>query len=80
LWVVDHTESGRRARSALPVEEVEVYVGREYELLVGRRYQVSHLHIFTRAGFTSFLSRLSEPGAVLPERMFQFTTLRSARS
>jgi hypothetical protein len=80
LWVVDYSESGRRARSALPVEETEVYVGREYELLAGRRYQVSHLHLFTRSGFTSFLSELSTPGAMLLERMFQFTTLRSARS
>jgi hypothetical protein len=80
LWVVDYTESGRRARSALPVEEAEVYVGREYELLAGRRYQVSHLHLFTRSGFASFLSTLSAPGAVLLERMFQFTTLRTGRS
>jgi hypothetical protein len=76
LWVVDYTESGRRAQSALPVQEAEIYLDREYEVLPGRSYHISHLHLFTRSGFTSFVSRLSQPGERLLERMFEFTTLR----
>jgi hypothetical protein len=76
LWAVDYTESGQRARAALQIQETEIYLGREYELRPGYRYRISHLHLFTRAGFSGFLARLAEPGSGLLEQMFQFTTLR----
>jgi len=76
LWAMDYTESGQRARAALQVQEAEVYLGREYELRPGYRYRISHLHLFTREGFSRFLAQLAEPGSGLLERMFQFTTLR----
>ncbi len=76
LWAMDYTESGQRARAALQVQEAEVYLGREYELRPGYGYRISHLHVFTREGFSRFLAQLSEPGSSLLERMFQFTTLR----
>lgn len=76
LWAMDYTESGQRARSALQVQETEIYLGREYELRTGYRYRISHLHLFTRGGFSRFLAKLAEPGSGLLEQMFQFTTLR----
>jgi hypothetical protein len=76
LWAMDYTESGQRARAALQVEATEVYLGREYELRPGYRYRISHLHLFTREGFSRFLAQLAEPGSGLLEQMFQFTTLR----
>lgn len=76
LWAVDYTESGQRARSALQIVETEVFLGRDYELRPGYRYRISHLHLFTREGFTRFIAKLAEPRSALLEQMFQFTTLR----
>jgi len=88
LWAMDYTESGQRARSALQIQETEIYLGHEYEVRPGYRYRISHLHLFTREGLSHFLAKLVEPASSLLEQMFQFTTLpetappadRSARS
>ncbi len=76
LWAVDYTETGQRARSALPLDEAEVFLGRDYELSPGYRYRISHLHLFTRQGFSRFIAKLTEPHSAVLEQMFQFTTLR----
>jgi hypothetical protein len=76
LWAADYTETGQRARSALPVQEVEIYVGREYSLRPGYTYRISHLHLFSRRGFAHFVSQLTAAGSALLEQMFQFTTRR----
>lgn len=76
LWAIDYTETGQRARSALLIQETEVFLGRDFELRPGHRYRISHLHLFTRQGFSRFVAQLAEPRSGLLEQMFQFSTLR----
>jgi hypothetical protein len=68
LWVVDYTDKGNSAPQR--VSETTLFVDRAYKLVQGA-LKVTHLHIFTRAGFTDFLKELQSPSQ-LRERMFRF--------
>jgi hypothetical protein len=77
LWVVDYFDAARSAPAR--VQETALFVDRIYELPQRDPYQphrvlrVTHLHIFTRSGFTDFLARLMSPSpAGLRERIFGF--------
>jgi hypothetical protein len=72
LWVVDYTEEGER-NIPTSVDEALLYVDREHEIQ-GRYgnfvYHMSNLHVYTRAGFVSFLNNLASPTGLLLERIF----------
>jgi hypothetical protein len=74
LWVVDYDDRGQRSEPKL-VEECQLFVDRPYELELIRtgRYIITHIHIFTRAGFVSFVRGIMAPGSLLLERMFGST-------
>jgi hypothetical protein len=77
LWVVDYSDAGPSAPQR--VQETTLFVDRTYEMPQRDPHQphrvlkVTHLHIFTRSGFTDFLARLMSPSpAGLRERIFGF--------
>ena len=74
LWVVDYNDRGQRSEPK-PAEECQLFVDRAYE--IGRRgvdpYTITHLHIYTRTGFASFLRGITAPSSLLLERMFGST-------
>jgi len=74
LWVVDYDERGQRSEPKL-VEECQLFVDRTYELEPrgAGTYTITHLHIFTRTGFVSFLRGIMAPNSLLLERMFGAT-------
>lgn len=58
LWTVDYNAAGSPIGSPAQAEEAELFIDRSYS--VGHRtlYNVSHLHIYTRTRFRTFLSDL----------------------
>lgn len=77
LWVVDYSSAGNSAPQQ--VQETTLFVDRAYKMhRIGAHEQqallkVTHLHIFTRLGFTDFLAQVgSASPAGLRERMFGF--------
>lgn len=76
LWVADYSENGKRNGVAHIVDAAELFVNREYtwelrSLPEAQPYRISHLHIYTRAGFATFVHDFSRAGQ-LRERMFEF--------
>lgn len=76
LWAADYSQDGTRNGLAHPIDGVELFVNREYawEIMAlpeARLYRISHLHIYTRTGFATFVKDFSRPGR-LRERMFEF--------
>jgi len=74
LWVVDYNSEGERTAPPTQVETTEFYVGkifRKYEPKV--RFEITHLHIFTCAGFKSFLESSFVKGE-LWNRFFPYET------
>lgn len=69
LWTVDYDEDGNRSEPK-SAEECMLWVEREYPARVGPAYTITHLHIYTRRGFVSFLKRLTAPASRLIEHMF----------
>jgi hypothetical protein len=69
LWRVPYTEEGERGEPTL-VDEVTLFVGREYPLASGSAVHISHLHIYTRAGFVRFIDDLTLPNSTFWERAF----------
>jgi hypothetical protein len=68
LWVVPYAEDGTR-HEPQKVEEATLYVDRPCEYnSVNVKYRITHLHICTRSGFSSFLNKLDQPGMV--DRIF----------
>ena len=83
LWVADYSEAGTRHGAAHAADAVELFVDREYTwelpaLPEVQLYRISHLHIYTRAGFEAFVQDFSRPGR-LRERMFEFGLQRVLR-
>lgn len=72
LWVVDYAENGSREGSPMQVNETTLFVDRDYAMGHGQTYHISHLHIYTRTGFTAFLTEISHAGD-LRRRLFDFT-------
>jgi hypothetical protein len=53
-------------------EAATLFIDREYEYTASRyRYRISHLHIYTRKGFETFLNQL-DASDVPSDRMFGF--------
>jgi hypothetical protein len=79
LWVVDYDENGRRG-TPVQVDEAVLYVNREHEI-DGRygkaTYRLSHLHIYTRIGFTSMLQNYGNPTGLMLDRTFRFAIKRA---
>jgi hypothetical protein len=76
LWVAEYSENGARNGLAHTADAVELFVNREYTwelkaLPEVQVYRISHLHIYTRTGFATFLQDFSRPGR-LRERAFEF--------
>jgi hypothetical protein len=69
LWVVDYSDTGNSAPQQL--RETTLFVDRSYNLHPHGVLKVTHLHIFTRSGFTDYLVQLESPSQ-LRERMFGF--------
>jgi hypothetical protein len=59
LWTVDYTATGSLVGQPVLAEESELYVNREYSVGANTRYRISHLHIYTRTRFRSFLDELA---------------------
>jgi hypothetical protein len=59
LWTVDYTATGSLVGQPVLTEESELYVNREYSVGANTRYRISHLHIYTRTRFRSFLDELA---------------------
>jgi hypothetical protein len=82
LWLVDYSEAGEMVGSPKRGDEATLYVNRAITLeLRGRPdllYRLSHLHIFTRTGFSTFLTNVqrADSRAQLPERMFGYALRR----
>lgn len=73
LWVADYSEDGARVGAARAVNEVELFVDRPYPYDVRAlpdpvTYSICYLHIYTRTGFSAFVSELSEE--TLPDLIF----------
>ncbi len=72
LWVVDYADDGVRQEPTM-VNDALLWVDREVKI-AGRyetsSYHLSHLHIYTRKGFTTFLDQIGSPGSMLLERIF----------
>jgi hypothetical protein len=79
LWVVDYTEEGVRG-VAVPEDQATLYVDRKLAIQ-GRytklTYHLSHLHIYTRAGFIAMLKNLDSGTGSLLERIFGFAIRRA---
>jgi hypothetical protein len=75
LWVVDYSGTGNNPPQQ--VQETTLFVDRTYNLQQGV-LKVTHLHIFTRSGFTDFLAQVGSPSpAGFRERMFGFAFRQS---
>lgn len=74
LWVVDYDDKGQRSEPKR-VDECHLFVDRPYELELIRtgNYTITHLHVYTRTGFASFLKCVMAPNSLLLERMFGST-------
>jgi hypothetical protein len=72
LWVVDYDEVGCRS-APKKVDEATLYVDRNYDISwsnMNQHYRISHLHIYTRAGFLALMSVLDKPENTLWECIF----------
>lgn len=70
LWVVDYSNAGVIAPQQ--ADETTLFVGQSYKISQrAEQYTISHLHIYTRTGFTKFLNDLRSPAQNgLKERLF----------
>lgn len=65
LWVANYSEDGARVGVARAVDDVELFVDREYtwhtaaDNYPAMIYRVYYLHIYTRTGFSHFVQQLS---------------------
>ena len=75
LWAVDYSAENVRG-DPKPVDETTLFVDRnrpvEGHYGPAGVYHLSHLHIFTRAGFARFLQRLTAQGGRMHEQIFGF--------
>jgi hypothetical protein len=68
LWVVPYAEDGTR-HDPQKVDEATLFVDRPFEYSpLNIKYKITHLHICTRLGFSTFLNKLEQPGMV--DRIF----------
>ncbi len=70
LWVIDYDEGGKRIREPTAAEDCELFVDRTYNVSDRGMYRITHLHVYTRAGFAVFLRKLFATGSIQLERMF----------
>jgi len=64
LWTVIYDKNGERIGAPKLVDEVEFYVGKEYQfktshVVYDMRYTVSHIHVLTPDGLEKFVGRIS---------------------
>ena len=58
LWVANYSELGQREGAPVQVDETTIWMNRKYEYGPNRQpYEVSHLQIYTRIGFSHFLQQ-----------------------
>ena len=65
LWTVDYTSSGSPSGPPKKSEEVHFFVGRTYSVGLSTTFRVSHLHIYTRSRFRTFLEDLVHSDTVM---------------
>lgn len=73
LWVVDYSDNGNTAPEL--VKETTLFVDRSYKLQQGH-FTATHLHIYTRSGFSEFLDEF-ESQSNFRERAFGFAFRKS---
>ena len=82
LRIVDYTENGTRS-PPMPSDETTPFVDLEYPLENRNgdveRYRVSHLHVYTRTGFTAMLCNIGSPAGLTLDRVFRSQALNARR-
>lgn len=79
LWVVDYEDDGRRS-APKAVDETLLFVDREHRVrnrTAQESFRLSHLHIYTRSGFTTMLMTFANPASLVLEKTFGFALRKS---
>jgi hypothetical protein len=72
LWVADYTEDGARA-APQPADEALYFADFDHVLPARNLiYHMSHLHIYTRTGFSAMLNNYDSPTGLMQDRTFGF--------
>jgi hypothetical protein len=61
LWVADYSENGSKQGRPHQTDEAEIFIDSVYGLPnTQSRYTISHLHVYTKSGAHSFLTKLMQ--------------------
>jgi hypothetical protein len=72
LWAIDYDQEGNVVAPPRQDDSAEIYMSRDYPIVAQphKPYCITHLHVYTRRGFSELVSKLAHPSGAYLDRIF----------